>query len=167
MKKVDILTNFLLFRLVFFLCFICFETPKPPVSILKWSNRNKHLVSDSAKTSFGSSLGCFDTKLVSEDTLIHADAVLWMFWMHKKHPLSIFKIQMIIWMILELKHKNFKDQCKINAQLKKNNFRRHMSILVAFKWHYFQAILNWWHSSFKNVANRISRIWKNNNKLIR
>ncbi len=36
---------------------------------LKWNNRNKRLVSDSAKTSFGSSFGCFDTKLVSEDTL--------------------------------------------------------------------------------------------------
>jgi hypothetical protein len=53
-----------------FVCFGCFETPKLPVSILKRNNRNKHLVSDSAKTSFGSSFGCFDTKLVSEDTLV-------------------------------------------------------------------------------------------------
>ncbi len=30
---------------------------------------NKRLVSDSAETSFGSSFGCYDTKLVSEDTL--------------------------------------------------------------------------------------------------
>jgi hypothetical protein len=50
-------------------CFGCFETPKLPVSILKRNNRNKRLVSDSVKTSFGSSFGCFDTKLVSEDTL--------------------------------------------------------------------------------------------------
>ncbi len=52
-----------------FLCFGCFETPKLPVSILKRNNRNKRLVSDSAETSFGSSFGCFDTKLVLEDTL--------------------------------------------------------------------------------------------------
>jgi hypothetical protein len=61
-KKVDILTNMLLFRLFF-------ETPKLPVSILQRNNRNKSLVSDSAEISFGSSFGCFDTKLVSEDTL--------------------------------------------------------------------------------------------------
>ncbi len=67
-KKVDILTNLLLFWLVF-VCFGCFEKPKHPVSILKRNNQNKRLVSDSAETSFGSSFGCFDTKLVSEDTL--------------------------------------------------------------------------------------------------
>jgi hypothetical protein len=67
-KKVDILTNLLLFRLVFCL-FGCFKTPKLPVSILKQNNRNRRLVLDSAKTIFGSSFGCFDTKLVSEDTL--------------------------------------------------------------------------------------------------
>ncbi len=33
------------------------------------TNRNKRLVLDSAKLSFGSSYGCFDTKLVSEDNL--------------------------------------------------------------------------------------------------
>jgi hypothetical protein len=59
----------LLFRLVFCL-FGCFATPKLPVSILKRNNRNKRLVSDSAETSFGSSFSCFNTKLVSEDTLI-------------------------------------------------------------------------------------------------
>ncbi len=42
---------------------------KLPVSILKRNKLNKRLVSDSAKTSFGSSFGCLDTKLVSEDTL--------------------------------------------------------------------------------------------------
>ncbi len=67
-KKVYILTNLLLFRLVL-VFFGCFETPKLPVSILKRNNRNKLLVSDNAKTSFGSSFGCFDTKQVSEDTL--------------------------------------------------------------------------------------------------
>jgi hypothetical protein len=72
MKKVDILKNLLLFWLVFFR-FGCFETPKLPVSILKRNNRNKHLVSDRAKTSFGSSFGCFDMKLVSEDTLAAGD----------------------------------------------------------------------------------------------
>jgi hypothetical protein len=29
----------------------------------------KHFVSDSAKTNFGSSFGCFESKLVSKDTL--------------------------------------------------------------------------------------------------
>jgi hypothetical protein len=46
-------------------------------------------------------------------------------------------------MSLELKHKNFKDQYKIKERVKKNKkFRRHMSILVAFEWHYFQTFLN-------------------------
>ncbi len=26
-----------------------------------------------------------------------------------------------------------------------------MSILMAFEWYYFQAILNWWHSPFKDM----------------
>ncbi len=67
-SNVDILTILLLFRFSF-VCFGCFETPKLPVLILKRNNRNKRLVLDSAETSFGSSFGCFDTKLVSEDTL--------------------------------------------------------------------------------------------------
>jgi hypothetical protein len=65
-KKVDILTNFLLFRFVFCLFRLFRKTETP---ILKRNNRNKLLVSDSAETSFGFSFGCFDTKLVSEDTL--------------------------------------------------------------------------------------------------
>jgi hypothetical protein len=48
-----------------FVCFGCFQTPKLPVSVLKRNNRNKRLVLDSAETSFR----CFDTKIVSEDTL--------------------------------------------------------------------------------------------------
>ncbi len=52
-----------------FVCFGCFKTPKLPVSILKRNNRNKRLASESAETRFSSSFGCFDTKLVSEDTL--------------------------------------------------------------------------------------------------
>jgi hypothetical protein len=35
----------------------------------KRNNRNKRLVSDSVETSFGSSFGCFESKLVSQDTL--------------------------------------------------------------------------------------------------
>ncbi len=70
-----------------------------------------------------------------------------------EHPLSIFKIKMIIWMSLELKHMNFKDQHKIKEGVNTNsNIRRHMSILVAFEWHYFQALLNWWHSPFKTTG---------------
>ncbi len=52
LKKVDILTNLLLFRLAF-VCFGCFKTPKLPVSILKRNSQNKCPDSDSAKTSFG------------------------------------------------------------------------------------------------------------------
>ncbi len=52
-----------------------FETPKLSVSILKRNNRNKRLVSDRAETSLGSSFGCFDTKLVSEDTLFTHDCI--------------------------------------------------------------------------------------------
>ncbi len=50
--------------------FFVLVVPKLPVSILKRNNRNKRLVSDSAETSFGSSFGCFDKKLVLEDTLL-------------------------------------------------------------------------------------------------
>jgi hypothetical protein len=47
---------------------VVWKQPKLPVLILKRNNGNKRLVSDSAETSFGSSFGCFDTKLVLEDT---------------------------------------------------------------------------------------------------
>jgi hypothetical protein len=47
-------------------------------------------------------------------------------------------------MILEPKHKNFKDEYKIEERVKKKiNFRRHMYILVAPELHYFQELLNW------------------------
>ncbi len=46
------------------------ETSRLSDSVLKQNNRNKHFVSDSAETSFGSSFGCFESKLVSKDTLI-------------------------------------------------------------------------------------------------
>ncbi len=45
------------------------KTPKLAVSLQKRNNRNKCFVSDSAETSFGSSFGCFESKLVSKDTL--------------------------------------------------------------------------------------------------
>jgi hypothetical protein len=60
-------TFFGLFRL-FYVCFGSIETRKHPVSIFNRNNRNKRPVSDSVKTSFGSSFGCFESKLVS-DTL--------------------------------------------------------------------------------------------------
>jgi hypothetical protein len=41
------------------------ETPKQAVSILQRNNQVKRLVSDSAETSFGSSFGYIETKLVS------------------------------------------------------------------------------------------------------
>jgi hypothetical protein len=46
-------------------------------------------------------------------------------------------------MIMEPKHKNFKDEYKIKERVKKNYIRRHMSILVALELHYFQELLNW------------------------
>jgi hypothetical protein len=45
-------------------------------------------------------------------------------------------------MILEPKHINFKDRYKRKERVEKNYIWRHMSMLVAFEWHYFQAILN-------------------------
>ncbi len=50
-------------------CFGSIETPKLSVSEQKRNNRNKRFVSDSAETSFCSSFGCFELKLVSKDTL--------------------------------------------------------------------------------------------------
>jgi hypothetical protein len=44
-------------------------------------------------------------------------------------------------MILEPKHKNFKDEYKIKERVKKINIRRHM--FVAVKLHYFHELLNW------------------------
>ncbi len=59
-------------------------------------------------------------------------------------------------MILEPKHKNFKDEYKIKVRVKKIfNIRRHMYsiyILVAFELQYFQELLNWWHSPFKSMS---------------
>jgi len=57
------------FWLVLF-CFSSIETPKLAVLVKKRNNRNKHLVSDSAETSFGSSFVFFEAKLVSLDTLV-------------------------------------------------------------------------------------------------
>ncbi len=75
-KKVQIffiLLSFLFVSVCFGWSSVCFgsiETPKLAVSVLKQNNRNKRFVSDSAETSFGSSFGCFESKLVSKDTLI-------------------------------------------------------------------------------------------------
>jgi len=52
------------------------ETPKLAVSLWRGNNRNKHFVSDNAETSFGSSFGCFESKLVSKDTLICMTMIL-------------------------------------------------------------------------------------------
>jgi hypothetical protein len=51
-------------------CFGSIETSKLSVLVLKRNNQNKRFVSDSAETSFGSSFGCFKSKLVSKDTLL-------------------------------------------------------------------------------------------------
>ncbi len=50
-------------------CFGSIEKSKLSVSVQKRNNRNKRFVSDSAEISFGSTFGCFESKLVSKDTL--------------------------------------------------------------------------------------------------
>jgi hypothetical protein len=56
-------------------------------------------------------------------------------------------------MILEPKHKNFKDEYKIKERVKKKiNIRRNISVLVANEQHYCQKLLNWWHSPFKGTV---------------
>ena len=57
-------------------CFGSIKTSKLSVSVQKRNNRNKRFVSDSAETSFGSSFGCFESKLVSKDTLVSGVTVL-------------------------------------------------------------------------------------------
>ena len=52
------------------------ETPKVVVSVQNRNNRNKRFVLDSAETSFGSSFGCFESKLVSLDTLLKGDLLI-------------------------------------------------------------------------------------------
>jgi hypothetical protein len=64
-------TSLLLFRLVFCL-FRLFQNTKTPYFDIKSKQPKQTSVSDSAGTSFGSSFGCFDMKLVSEDTLVIA-----------------------------------------------------------------------------------------------
>ena len=57
-----------LFRLVF--CLFRFNRNIETLFFgIQRNNRNKRFVSDSAETSFGSSFGCFESKLVSKDTL--------------------------------------------------------------------------------------------------
>jgi len=60
------------------------ETPKLAVSIWKRNNRNKRFVSNSAETSFGSSFGCFESKLVSKDTLIGGHTVTTITWRRRQ-----------------------------------------------------------------------------------
>jgi hypothetical protein len=52
------------------------ETPKLAVSLCKRNSQYKLFVSDSAETSFGSSFGCFELKLVSKDTLRLTDQMI-------------------------------------------------------------------------------------------
>jgi hypothetical protein len=57
-----------LFRLLF--CLLWFNRNTETLCFgVEPNNRNKHFVSDSAETSFGSSFGCLESKLVSKDTL--------------------------------------------------------------------------------------------------
>jgi hypothetical protein len=59
-------------------------------------------------------------------------------------------------MILEPKRKNFEDKYKIKERVKKFVYiRRHISLLLAFELHFFQAILNWWHSPFKSFPQNV------------
>ena len=63
-KKVDILTNLLLFRLVFCL-FRLIRNTEIPCFDINAKQPKQTFVLDSAETSFG----CFDTKLFPKDTL--------------------------------------------------------------------------------------------------
>jgi hypothetical protein len=64
--------------------------------------------------------------------------------MRIRHPLSEFKIKMIIRTDMDPKHKNFKGPIKIvEAVLQIYNIRRRMSIPRASELYDFQAILNW------------------------
>jgi hypothetical protein len=83
LQKYPNMLSFKLFGLVFWLFqfirnieTLCFdiEAKEPKQTVLKQTekkrnNRNKRFVSDSAETSFGSSFGGFEWKLVSKDTL--------------------------------------------------------------------------------------------------
>ncbi len=70
-------------------------------------------------------------------------------------------------MSVEPKHKNLKDEYKIKELVpKKFYIRRDMSILVAFEWHYFQELLNCWHSNFKHGAREDSVQRKKNGSTV-
>ncbi len=67
----------------------------------------------------------YDVVMQGIEQRIHTDVALWVFWMRIEriwicieHLLSVFKIKIIIWLILEPKHKNFKDQYNIKGQVK-------------------------------------------------
>ncbi len=61
--------SFKLFRLIF--CLFRFNRNTETRCFgIEGIQRNKRFVSDSAETSFGSSFGCFESKLVSKDTLV-------------------------------------------------------------------------------------------------
>jgi hypothetical protein len=88
---------------------------------------------------------------------IHADLaseVFWMrieqIWKRIEHPLSVFKIKIWFERVWSLSIRPSKTNIKLKSKFLKFFFtsRRHMYILVAFELHYFQALLNWWHSPF-------------------
>ncbi len=76
LKKYQNMLSIKLFRLLF--CLFRFNRNTKTLCFSlegqKRNNRNKHFVLDSAKTSFGSSFGCFESKLVSKDILFQKDA---------------------------------------------------------------------------------------------
>ena len=93
-----------LFRFAFF-CFGLIETQKLSVSVWNRNNRNKHFFSDSGETSFGSIFGCFESKLVSLDTLV-TDHV-------RKYKIKVFKLNQVkimkdIWISLKLLRVNYR-----------------------------------------------------------
>ncbi len=68
-KKVVILTNLLLFRLVFCLFWLFRNTKTPCFDIKTKQPKQTSCFGQCVEISFGSSFCCFDTKLDSEDTL--------------------------------------------------------------------------------------------------
>jgi hypothetical protein len=60
--------------------------------------------------------------------------------MYIEQPLSTFKFKMLIWMVLESKHNNFKGPLKNEEAVRKIfTIRRQMTIPRTFEWYYFSG----------------------------
>ncbi len=85
-------------------CFSSIETSKLSVSAQKRNNRNKRFVLDSAETSFGSSFGCFESKLVSKDTLVQNNTISYNYINCMRDRCTVHVVLPIIYMVQQTKH---------------------------------------------------------------